>query len=121
MLSGYQCEAVAFIAEDGCEYLCRSCAEAETSALTVEKAERGLTNAYGLRGIIRYEVDTWDGERTWEAAQERVDSFASDHPAIFEALVENDRNVEWRLTDRIADRLGDTFHERCGQCGEPLA
>jgi hypothetical protein len=112
MLTGYQCETVAYYIADSGEYICRDCAVAATSSVTVDKAERGLTNAYGLSGIIRYSMGESNGERTWEAAQERVDDFQHDHPALFKALVRE----EWRLVDRIAEKFGDLYDERCGQC-----
>jgi hypothetical protein len=121
MLTGYQTEVVAFDVRDSGEYTCGACTAKATSQLTVDKAERGLTNAYGVSAIIRYELDEMNGQSTYEAAEERIDRFADEHPAIFGPLVEGDEHAEARLVDRVADKLGDLYHERCGHCDEVLA
>lgn len=118
MLTGYQCEVVAYLSD--CEFLCRDCAASETSQLTVEKADLGLANSGDLHPIIRYVLDEHNGQRIWEEAEERVRDFQADHPAIWEALVERNRDAEWRLTDRVAENLGDAYCEHCGGCGELL-
>jgi hypothetical protein len=120
MLTGYQTQAVAYYLQDSGEYLCETCAGSATTTLTVAKAERGLDNSYGLRAIIRYSLDEVNGERTWEAASERVTDFSYNHTSIWARLIENDRDAEWRLTDRVAAKLGDLYHERCGQCDTVL-
>lgn len=117
MLTGYQCEIVAYLSEH--EFLCRDCAASETSALTVEKAELGLANSGGLDPIIRYVLDEHNSQRVYEYASEKVTDFQYDHPELAKLLM-SARDSEWRLTDRIADRMGETYNETCGSCGEPL-
>lgn len=56
MLSGYDAQVIAFF--DGTEILCHDCAVHDTSTVTVEKAERGLSNAYGLQPLSRYTLET---------------------------------------------------------------
>ena len=116
MLSGYQCEIVAYLGDS--EFLCRDCAIEHTSALTVEKADMGLANSGGLTPLIRYTIDEHNGQRVWEAASERVQRFANEHPVIWAGLGDQDR--DWRLIDRVAEKLGDSFDERCGQCEKVL-
>lgn len=117
MLTGYQCEIVAYLSDY--EYLCRDCAASETSALTVEKADLGLANSGGLDPIIRYLLDEYNSERLYEYASEKVTRFKRDHPELAKLLM-SARDAEWQLIDRISDRTGDTYDERCGSCGERL-
>lgn len=114
MLTGYQAEIVAFIG-DG-EFVCYDCAHKALDAGEFAAAENGLGS---LSPVSRYSVDEIDGERTWEAAEDRVREFEDRHPLLAHVVL-NDNN-RWRLVDRIADKLGDTFNERCGECGEVLS
>jgi hypothetical protein len=118
MLTGYQTEVVAFYVRDSGEYTCGACTAKATSQLTVDKAERGLGNAYGVSAVIRYELDESNGQRTYEAAEERVERFADEHPALAGLLLGGNDQT---LVDRVAERLGDLYHERCGQCDAVLA
>jgi hypothetical protein len=116
MLTASQCEIVAY-ATDG-EIVCRDCAIRDYGELSASKADEGLVNAYDLSPLIRYSIDEYNGERVYEEANERIRDWRYDHPVLAELLLDDHR--EWRLADRIVDRLGDTFDERCGSCGEVI-
>lgn len=118
MLTGYQCETIAFT-HNG-EILCPDCAVEETSAITVAKAERGLAHGGGdLSPLSRYGLDEHTGERTWEEASERVGRFQDEHPDIWGLLEAVHGNaLEWRLTDRRAER--HAWVETCGSCGREI-
>ena len=47
MLTGYQCETVAYYPRDSGTFLCRDCAVRRTSSVTVDKVDLGLDNAHG--------------------------------------------------------------------------
>ena len=55
MLTGYQCETVAYIG-DGF-VVCRECAVKQSSELSIEKADRGLVNTSGLDPISRFSAE----------------------------------------------------------------
>lgn len=106
MLTGYQVETVAF-QTDG-EILCVDCATKEMGPLTVAKIERGLTASYDARPISRYELDEISGEQQYSLAEEKLDEFLANHPAVT-----LDVSGRGRLIDRLAEKqLG----ECCGHC-----
>jgi len=75
MLTGYQCETIAYIVADAGEIICRGCAEDTYSTLCLDKLDRGLScGASGvLDPLIRYSVDEISGERASEYASEEHD------------------------------------------------
>lgn len=120
MLSGYQCQVVAF-AYNG-EYICRECASKATSSVTLEKAERGLATSYDISPIIRYELDELNGQRAYEHAEERAREWEQDHPVLALHLLYIDGTTErktdyYRLIDRLAEKSPS---ECCDDCGEEL-
>lgn len=99
MLTASQCEVVAATL-DG-EILCLDCAKAATSTLTVEKALAGLSHGYDLGLLIRYELDSYNGERASEYADEEVGDYSDDPEA-------------W-------DAAFDGYPaEHCGACGQEI-
>lgn len=61
MLSAYAAETIAYYGEGFVVH--DHCAVERYGSLTVEKADAGLTNAYGLTPLSRYGADDWaDGE-----------------------------------------------------------
>ena len=112
MLSGYQCEIIAYIG-DG-EIICRDCAAKDYSELTLDKLDAGISCVASghISPLIRYSVDELD--RSYEYAEERWDEFQRDHPALYEALDVPD----WRVIDRRAEK--HPCPECCGSCGKPL-
>lgn len=134
MLTGYQCEVVAF-QTDG-EFICYDCAVKEWSTVRVEKIERGL-DSFDVSPIIRYTLDEINGENAYEAARERVSETADllgipyevqrfwssypgqgDDPVTVEQRDKYDRYH--RLVDRLAEGLEEVYGECCGHCGEKL-
>lgn len=99
MLTASQCEVVAATFHG--EILCLDCAKRATSALTVEKAEAGLSHGFSdLSLLIRYELDEYNGERASEYADE-VGSYDDDPDAWDEAF--------------------DNYPpESCGNCGREI-
>lgn len=125
MLSGYQCEIIAYVG-DG-EIICRKCAVAQESSVTIEKLDAGLSACTDLSPLIRYSVDEMSGERQYEWARERARDFSESHPVLADKLGVRDfgasfltdvreRNL-WRLYDRLAEKAPG---ECCGNCGEEL-
>lgn len=116
MLSGYQCEVIAYVT-DG-DIICRECAAEDYSELTLDKLEQGLTCvATGhLSPLIRYQVDELD--RSYEYAEERVREFVGDHPALFSTDTEGWLGRFNQLVDRWAQR--HPVPECCGSCGKEL-
>lgn len=129
MLTAAQCETVAYLG-DGAVYH-PECAAKRFSTLTVEKADVGLDNSGGLRPLIRFELDEWTYQDAYSLAEERVDDFEVDHPALARVLgvadlrdghdpdLDIDRN-RWRLIDRLADRFSDTAGPTCDECLEVI-
>ena len=100
MLTASQCEVVAAILHG--EILCLPCAKSETSALTIEKAEQGLSHGGGdLSLLIRYELDEYNGERASEHADEEAGDY-SDNPDAWNEAFDNYPG------------------EHCGSCGTEL-
>lgn len=117
MLTASQCEIVAYVT-DG-EIVCRDCLVARYSTVFVERLDAGIGGStHDISPLIRYEVDNLSSERIWEAAEERVDRFADDHPAIFQAV--EAEHGRWRIVDRVAENLGDAYGEHCGECCDVL-
>lgn len=96
MLTGYQCEVVAY--QHNGEIVCRECAVDATSSVTVDKAERGLTTSHDLSPLIRYSLDEYTSENAWEYASQEYE----------EGTAEFDKAVE------------DYPNESCGSCGKEL-
>jgi len=111
MLTGYQCETIAYLG-DG-EIICRECAIAETSALTIEKVDMGLSNSSDLRPLSRHSVDESSSEQTWGYAAQLVREFNEKYPGFRLTPTHEDR-----LTARWADR--HPVNETCGACGEEI-
>lgn len=111
MLTGYQVEIVAFIAEG--EFVCRDCAHKALD--NGELAELGIGCSYSP--VSRYSIDEYNSERVYEAAEERVSDFELDHPYFFEGV----RDKRWRLIDKVVEKIGDTYAETCGECGEVIS
>jgi len=111
MLTGYQCETIAYLG-DG-EIICRECAIAETSALTIEKVDMGLSNSSDLRPISRHSLDESSGEQTWDYASEHVREFLAGHPAVVLTPHQEDY-----LIDRWSGR--HPVNETCGSCCEEI-
>ena len=109
MLTGYQCETVAYLLPDGGEFLCRSCAlealpvdEDGEPSDDVAKADLRLENESNVRGVIRYEMDEYNGERAYE-------------------YVEYELGLTWEKDREAFDKaLRDYPDECCGSCGTEL-
>jgi len=112
MLTGYQCEVVAFIG-DG-EFVCYDCAHKALDEGTFARAERGLGD---LSPVIRYSLDEYNSERVYEEAEqqlvERVENGDLPNPATQEE--------RWSALEAIVEELGDSYNETCGQCGEVIS
>jgi hypothetical protein len=115
VLTGYQCETIAFYPRDAGEFICPDCAVEQYGALAVSAAEDGLANSGELSPVSRYSLDEYAGERTWEYAEDRVREFENDHPQIFGALLAE----RWRVVDRYAEK--HEMHEYCGNCGGEIS
>jgi len=111
MLTGYQCEIVAYLG-DG-EIICHSCAVSRHSSVAIEKVDMGLSNGTDLSPISRHSLDESSGEQTWDYAAQRVRDFNEEHPAFRLTPTHEDR-----LTDRWADR--HPVNETCGSCCEEI-
>lgn len=129
MLTAYQAETAAYIADGG--FYHPSCAAEKYGELAVNKAGIGIDNAYDLSALSRYSLYEYTGERTYEDAEERLEGFISNHPTISAALgLEHDRWADpntpegraygrrWRLLDRLADKF--PFELPCDYCGEAI-
>lgn len=138
MLTYHQAETVAYLATDSCEWTCVDCVDNELRAAAswvtdvgIEKWHAGLDTpvqriaeelGFDGNGYCRYTLDEYDGERTYDAAEERVRDWEYDHPKLAELFgIRALGDPRWRLIDRIAAKLGDTYHERCGSCDKVLA
>jgi hypothetical protein len=129
MLTASQCETVAYHG-DGAVYH-PECARQRFSALTVEKADVGLDNSGGLRPLIRFELDEWQGQDAYALAEEYADRFEDDHPTLAATLgVASPRSGldlsaatrnRYRLIDRLADRFADTSGPSCDECYELIS
>jgi hypothetical protein len=118
MLTGYQCEVVAYYPPDSGEYVCPDCArKIAGTEIAFAKAERGMAD-WLLQPVIRYSMDESNGERVYEYADQLARDWEMAHPGLAELLL-NEQN-RWRLIDWLADRLEDVLAERCGECGEIL-
>ena len=83
MLTGYQCETVAFTFNG--EIICPDCAVAATSAITVAKAERGLAHGFSdLSPLSRYSLDEYASESAWEYASQEAEEGTPEFDEIFE-------------------------------------
>ena len=83
MLTGYQCETVAF-AFNG-DIICPDCAVVATSAITVSKAERGLSHGGGdLSALSRYSLDEYTSETAWEYASQEHEEGTPEWDALYE-------------------------------------
>jgi len=113
MLTGFQCETIAFYPPDSGEFLCVDCAVAEYGALAVSKSEDGIGP---ISPVSRYSLDEISSERTWEYAREHVGEFLDRHPALDGSSREHIGygTLEDRLTDHYAER--HTVNETCGGC-----
>ena len=122
MLSAHGAEVIAYVG-DG-YIICRDCAIKRTSTLTIDKVDAGLSNGSGgLSPLIRYTIQTENGERIWEEAEERVREFERRHPTWLGVLAdvtdEKRGMLRWRLVDRVAERMPeDVYGEHCEDCGE---
>lgn len=128
MFTYAQVQVAAFTSEHGGVFHA-DCARELFGTLTTEKAEAGLTNAYGLTPLIQYQVDEWAGEDAWNLAEELAYDFADEHPrtaALFgvananSAGDTNDTRNRWGLIDRLADRFADIAGPTCDHCGEVI-
>lgn len=99
MLTGYQCEVVAY-ALNG-EILCPECAAKETSQVTLDKAERGLSTGADISPWIRYELDEYISSQAEEFAHEQAD--------------EDDVDGWQAAYDAAPD------YEPCGSCGREIS
>lgn len=102
MLTGYQTETVAFYHEG--EIIHDHCARELFGTLSVEKADRGLTNAYGLDPIIRYTLD----ELVYEQATEYV----------------SEGGIDWATDPKGYDDAVEALIEQgypCDHCGEGIS
>jgi hypothetical protein len=63
MLTGYQCEVVAYTVDESGSIICRECAVKRTSSITIDKAELGLTTSVKVDQWIRYSLDELSAER----------------------------------------------------------
>ncbi len=129
MLTYSQCQIVAYQG-DGAVYH-EGCARERFGTLTCEKADAGLTNAYGLTPLIQYQIDEWASETAYGLAEERAYQFEYDHPALAAKLgvaslrdgndpdLDIDRN-RWRLIDRLADHYGAIAGPSCDECMEVI-
>lgn len=98
MLSAYGAAVAAYTTEDG-ELICAGCARATLGELGVARLDSGLDEqSRGIRPLIRYELDQFNGERAWEYA-------AQDYEVGSEAF---DKAVE------------DYPEETCDRCGDEL-
>lgn len=80
MLTGYQCETVAFTLDGS--IICPDCAVKATSAVTVAKAERGLSIGFDLGALSRYSLDEYISESHYsddEDETEAPDEYPCDH------------------------------------------
>jgi len=111
MLTGYQCEIVAYLG-DG-EIICHACAVSRHSTVAIEKVDMGLSNGTDLRPIIRYSLDESSVGMTWEYASEHVREFLAGHPAVVLTPHQEDR-----LIDRWSNR--HPVNETCGSCCEEI-
>ncbi len=120
MLTGYQCEVVAF-QTDGA-LICPECATKRYGEARVAATERGL--GYGdISPLIRYSLDEWEGERVYELARERLSDFVFDHPhlaSLFGVTPNSSGSNEWRVLDKLAERFEELGKEHCEDCGEAL-
>lgn len=123
MLTGYQCEIVAYVAYGG--FYCRECMAKATSLLSVEKADMGLSHAGEFEPVIRYSLDEYTGERTWEDAEERWYEIRRRHPVLAEAVARknasasyDNQDAPWRVIDRLAEKRPYTEH--CESCWAEL-
>jgi hypothetical protein len=71
MLTGFQTEVVAFIAEGG--ILCPACAVAAYAPLPVSMAERGFACGHDLSPLSRYCLDEYVSESASEYVSEEID------------------------------------------------
>lgn len=113
MLTGYQCEVVAFIGEG--EFICYNCAQKALDAGEFAQSELGLGS---LSPVIRYSLDEFNGERVYEAAEEAYEERAENGTAP----VDDDGTPleKWRAIDVIAEELEDAYAECCSECGEVI-
>jgi hypothetical protein len=110
MLTASQCEVIAFVTNG--EILCRDCAKAKFGEIRIVSCEEGL-NRYGdLTPLSRYEVEEFDRQRIYDAAQEQYEN---------ERPKGTTQAEEWREIERLVEALEDAYTERCGACGEVLA
>ena len=114
MLTGYQCEVVAFIAEGG--FICSKCAHEALDAGEFARSERGLGD---LSPVIRYSLDEDEGEMQWENAREHVSEFEDDHPGLDLSVKHGWGTVFDHLVDHYAE--SHPYHETCEECGEEIA
>ena len=82
MLTGYQCETVAFTLDGS--IICPDCAVKATSAITVAKAERGLDHGFDLNALSRYSLDEYVGESASEYVSEEHEEGTPEWDAAFE-------------------------------------
>lgn len=100
MLTAHQCEIIAYIG-DG-EIICRECAVAQESTVTIEKLDAGLSACTSLQPLIRYEVDEYNSERAHEYVEYELGLTWSDDPDAYDKAFE------------------DYPKECCGSCGAEL-
>lgn len=136
MLTASQCQTVAYIGDGG--FLHPDCARKRYSALAIEKADAGFSDA-PVSPVIQYSLSEQNGELTWESARERFDRFADDHPELAYVLGVIPANSSWerneatgygrwvlpdgsqnyeRALDRYAER--HPVYETCDECFEPI-
>ena len=99
MLTAYQVETVAYVADGG--FYHPDCAREKYSSLTVEKADAGLANGADLSPLIRYELDEYAGSSAWEYLAQELD--------------EDDPTFEQRAAD-LADHW-----VTCDRCGKSIS
>lgn len=103
MLTGYQCEVVAFVSDGG--FICYDCAHKSLDRGMLERSELGLGS---ISPVIRYSLDEYNAEVVYEAARENLEERGID-PS------------DWKALDDEVEKLGDQFKEVCGECGEVIA
>ena len=137
MLSAYAAEVVAFIDGEAGEFICYDCAHKALDRGEFDRSERGLGS---LSPVIRYSLDEMNGERVYEAAEERILDLVEEYVAphaettawhIVEGWKQRPAREVWsdggytrryyRLVDKIAEKLGDSYGEVCGDCGEVIS